>query len=540
MKSVFKWVLGKALLYVLLVLALTIGTLALPKVLDQVGHDGLAREMMSPKALADQFARDRNAAIAKAEQLHAEIARAPTAEVTEMLASARAEREALNEQLQAPQGFLASVSPREVLSRKNLELQLAVVDGEIILLEAAKSRNTQAEVLQTLQSAPAQPLEAAVRACDQAQRELKSFQSRLELDQVARNLVFRDEERLQKAANDNCRRSQEVLKAQNAAITQVQQAKDALATADAAYLDASERAKAPITDVTLNLTRTLSSILVTAAFLVAGILATPLLIRFVLYFILAPLAQRRPPIDLRPGAEASYPSLIQASATSVPVTLEVDEELLVRQGFLQSTSTKGHKRTRALLDWRHPLSSLASGLSFLTRIVGEGETTTISAVRDPLAEVAVLELTHRGACVLHPRALVAVVKKTDRRLRITSHWRLFSLHAWLTLQLRYLMFHGPCLLVLKGGRGIRVERAESGRLFGQDQLVGFSPDLAYTVARTETFWPYFLGREALFKDRVDAGGGVLIVEEAPMGSGRGGPRRGLEGALDVVLKAVGL
>ena len=93
---------------------------------------------------------------------------------------------------------------------------------------------------------------------------------------------------------------------------------------------------------------------------------------------------------------------------------------------------------------------------------------------------------------------------------------------------------------MKGGRGIRVERAESGRLFGQDQLVGFSPDLAYTVARTETFWPYFLGREALFKDRVDAGGGVLIVEEAPMGSGRGGPRRGLEGALDVALKAVGL
>ena len=212
----------------------------------------------------------------------------------------------------------------------------------------------------------------------------------------------------------------------------------------------------------------------------------------------------------------------------------------MRQGYLQSTSTQGAKRTQALLDGRHPLSSLASGLSFLTRIVGEGETTTVSAVHDPLAEVAVLSLDKGDACVLHPRALVAVVQPADRPLRITSHWRLFSLHAWLTLQLRYLVFHGPCRLVLKGGRGIRVDGAESGRLFGPDQLVGFSLDLAYTVARTETFWPYFLGREALFKDRVDAGGGVLILEEAPMGGGRNGPRKGLEGAFDVFLKAFGV
>jgi hypothetical protein len=166
--------------------------------------------------------------------------------------------------------------------------------------------------------------------------------------------------------------------------------------------------------------------------------------------------------------------------------------------------------------------------------------TTISAVRDPLAEVAVLRLSEASACVLHPRALVAVVQPAERPLRITSHWRLFSLHAWLTLQLRYLVFHGPSQLVLKGGRGVRVERAESGRLFGPDQLVGFSPDLSYTVTRTETFWPYFLGHEALFKDRVDAGNGILIIEEAPMGGGRRGGRKGLEGAFDVFLKAFGV
>jgi uncharacterized protein (AIM24 family) len=267
---------------------------------------------------------------------------------------------------------------------------------------------------------------------------------------------------------------------------------------------------------------------------------TPLLIRLLFYFGLAPFVQRRRPIDLGDHVGGAPPTLALASATSAPITLAAGEELLVRQGFLQSTSTRGSKRTRALLDWRHPLSSLASGLAFLTRIAGEGETTVISAVHDPLAEVAVVRLEDGGACVLHPRALVAVVKPSDHSLRITSHWRLFSLHAWLTLQLRYLMFHGPCRLVLKGGRGLRLEGAESGRIFGPDQLVGFSPDLAYTVARTETFWPYFMGRESLFKDRVDAGGGVVLIEEAPMGGGGRGARKGLEGAFDVALKAFGL
>ena len=87
---------------------------------------------------------------------------------------------------------------------------------------------------------------------------------------------------------------------------------------------------------------------------------------------------------------------------------------------------------------------------------------------------------------------------------------------------------------------MRVEPVEHGRVFGQDQLVGFSAGLAYSVVCTETFWPYFLGREQLLRDKVDAGEGVLIVEESPV-VGRSGAqaRKGLEGAADVVLKAFG-
>lgn len=272
------------------------------------------------------------------------------------------------------------------------------------------------------------------------------------------------------------------------------------------------------------------------------IVAMPYLIRLLFWFVFARIAERRPAIRLSvPGGAGRAIAPVERSSTSVAVRLGSGEELLVRQDYLQTTSHTGSKATRWLLDWHHPLSSIATGLTFLTRIGGEGEVTTVSAVRDPFAEVTVLDLPEGTSCVLQPRALAAVAQPVARPLRITSHWRLFSLNAWLTLQLRYLVFHGPCRLVVKGGRGVRVEKAERGRVFGQAQLVGFSADLAYSVTRTETFWPYFLGREQLFKDKVEAGEGVLVIEEAPLaGRGRGESRKGLEGAFDVMTKAFGM
>ena len=271
------------------------------------------------------------------------------------------------------------------------------------------------------------------------------------------------------------------------------------------------------------------------------IIAVPYLVRLFCWFVLAPIAMRRPSIRIHVPEDRGVAIAAAAqSATSVAVRLAQGEELLVRQDYLQTSSYAGAKDTKWVLDCRKPITSFATGLAFLTRIRGDGETTTISATRDGLAEVTILTLPDGACCVLQPRALAAVTQPISRPLRITRHWRLGSLNAWLTLQLRYLVFHGPARLVLKGGRGVRVEPAEQGRVFGQDQLVGFSADLAYSVTRTETFWPYFFGRQQLLKDRVLAGKGVLIVEEAPFTTRRGEVRRGLEGMMDAGMKVFGM
>jgi hypothetical protein len=276
-----------------------------------------------------------------------------------------------------------------------------------------------------------------------------------------------------------------------------------------------------------------------AVWTLLAIILTPLAIRTLFYWVLAPLASLHQPIRLlEPGEVIPLPA--ERSAVSESVRLGDGSELLVKQGFLQTLSRGGVKETKLLLDASHPISSVAAGLWFLTRIRGAG-VTTVSAIRNPFAEVTRLELPVGAACVLQPRAIVGVVQPIAAPLRITSHWRLGKLNAWLTGQLRFLVFHGPADIILVGGRGVRVESAEAGRSIGQDQLIGFSAGLPYSAGRTETFLPYLFGQVGLLRDRIAAGSGILITEEAPRaGQAKTGIKRGLEGAADAFLKVFGI
>jgi hypothetical protein len=280
-------------------------------------------------------------------------------------------------------------------------------------------------------------------------------------------------------------------------------------------------------------------------------LLMPPAIKAFLYFIVAPIASRRPPIRLFPrapvhaGMRAAAPLHVateHVSSVSRAVVVAADQELLVHSDYLQSAGTGGNKSTQWLLNARFPLASLAAGMTLLTRIRPmAAETIVVSSINDPFSEVGVLELDEMGALVLQPHNLVGVLQMRDRPVRITSHWRLGSLTAWLTLQLRYLVFHGPGTLVVKGCRGVRVEHAGAGRLINQAATIGFSASLAYSTMRTETFTPYLLGRQELFNDRFTEGPGIYVYEEMPhFGKKAGITGRGLEGMMDSLLKIFGI
>jgi hypothetical protein len=274
-----------------------------------------------------------------------------------------------------------------------------------------------------------------------------------------------------------------------------------------------------------------------------GVLLVPLGIKAFLYYAVAPWATSRPPTRLLPSATGRVAAQAVAggrtSAVSVAVVLQENQELLVQPDYLQSSSLQSEKDTKWLLNWRFPFASLLSGMFLLTRVSPAGaEPVVVSSTNDPLSELGILDLAERAAFVIRPRALAGVIQERAKPIRITRHWR-FGLQAWLTLQLRFLAFHGPGQLIVKGCRGICVEPAGAGRLINQAATLGFSADISYGNTRCETFISYWRGKEELFNDLFKGDSGIYVYEETPSkrASGIGRP---LEGFTDALLKAFGV
>lgn len=578
--ALFGWLWRRFVLYVLLVLALLGATLLLPRARalweDQTVHVARLTTLQQVEAQLHAAQTDlqarldaelRTAASAGEAQLDADIA-ATSAALTE---ATGARRSAAQKRLS-----LLRLDADALIADRALELRIQYLQQKLAGLERARLRlqaaSGQAQAAATLAQQEALRQDLAGRLaqagadCEHARAAYGAFRARL-LVKLTAGLYGRAQGRaLQAAEQSACgRRARLSLEyeagEQVRALAAARRAdaerlyRDAAAPVAARLAGASADIRAAIDAEQKAASNSLSArarrlaariglprILRQALGLLLIILATPYAIRIVCYVWLAPLAERRASIRLRvPGGAGAAISLAPPSTPSVAVTLAEGEELLVRADHLQTSSTRSGKRTRWLLDWHYPLTSVFTGLWLLTRVRGAGERATVSPRHEPFSEVTILDLPDGAACVLQPRALAAVVQPIARPLRVSRHWRLFHLSSWLTMQFRYFVWHGPARLVVKGGRGVRTEPAGQGRIFGQDQMIGFSADLEYRVTRTETFWPYFLGREPLVKDRVEHGAGILLIEEVPLRNGRPARvRHGIEGMIDALMKLFGM
>jgi len=439
----------------------------------------------------------------------------------------------------AGSGWLSAYRPSQIIARTQVEIEIAAIESELAAIGSIADPRKRIEQAQRFFAAnPTMPTAAAITAartrCSTARRRLETFKAQWRIEQGLREVIRQERTKLDEAASQRCRLATTLETRRAAALAARQQ----MAAAQAAL--AAVQPEPLADDLIGDAGRvTLRDILIEAFYWLIAATLTPFAYRVIAYHVLAPIAARWPPMRFGPVGTARSAPTGEQSEMSVTITLGPDDEALVRQDYLQSSSLTGAKRTRWLLDWSHPLTSFASGMRFLTAVRGAGERVTVSAVKDPFAELAVLTLPRGAACVLRPSALAGVVQTAGHPLRITSHWRIFSLPALLTWQWRYLAFHGPARLVVKGGRGVRIEPTGCGRIVGEGQIIGFSGGLPYSVIRSETFWPYFFGREVLLKDRLEAGDGVVLIEEAPL-AGRSGIRRGFEGMADAVLKLGGI
>jgi len=267
-------------------------------------------------------------------------------------------------------------------------------------------------------------------------------------------------------------------------------------------------------------------------------------IRAAFYFVLAPLVTRRPPLRLerqgdRPAANEAV-EVVAPSGVSQTLRLHPDEELLVLPAYLQSAPVGAARSTRWLVKGR-PWASLTSGMALLTcvRTSHAGEAVVLSASDDGLSEIALLRVPLGQALVIQPRALVGLVARQGGSVDIRWRWRLASLHAWLTLQLRFFVIRGPVTLAVQGKRGVRVQPAQGTQSIRQTATLGFSTGVAYSTVRSEPFLPYLRGQAPLLNDRF-GGAGVYLYDETPGGGSRQGRiGRGLEGLSDALLKLFG-
>ena len=248
---------------------------------------------------------------------------------------------------------------------------------------------------------------------------------------------------------------------------------------------------------------------------IAVILIGPLVWALLVYYGFAGAISRKAPITF--SAANSTSVCWSTPASSHLVRIGPDETLFVRSDLLTQYDHGLSKRTAALWSWKAPAVSIVSGLSCCTRCFNDtnaSATATISS-SDPEQEISEVVLEEDSELVLQPNCLVAI----QGPVRVRVDWRLFSLDAWLTAQLRYIIFQGPGSVYLIASRGIegcRVKRnddPEACQGFEQSVIVGFDAKLGYTVRRTETFFPYLLGKACLFDDYF-CGEGIVLRRNA--------------------------
>jgi hypothetical protein len=245
--------------------------------------------------------------------------------------------------------------------------------------------------------------------------------------------------------------------------------------------------------------------------------------KLALYFVVAPWVAKGRPVRLDRTA-ATLP-IISESRVAAELVLHSGERLWIKEKFLQTSDEGLRKRTRYLLDWRIPVTCMATGLIELIEMAhgqkdSNGELqVTLSNQADPHSELAIVTLSEGASLVLRPSFLAGVVTHERQRLRIRRRWQLFRWQAWVTLQFRFFEFVGPCRLIVAGSRGVRVENLADragpdvpARRTNQDATMGFTPNLDYRPVRAETFWSYYRGMNPLFDD-LFAGRGIFLCQQ---------------------------
>jgi hypothetical protein len=236
---------------------------------------------------------------------------------------------------------------------------------------------------------------------------------------------------------------------------------------------------------------------------------------------------------------------VSKSEDFLDIHLGDGEVLYVRPQYLQVVPSSGKKGTRWIFDWRAPLTSLAAGLSSLTKISGTGSTPIRLVPRKSMtATLSEISLAAGQALSVRAGAIAAVVAEPNSIPRFRKIWHLFRWQSLLMGRFRHLVVVGPCRIVLEGSHTLLVDEIAGTRQFEEAAIVAFSADLAMNMVRTETFGAYLTDARDAFQRTFTGNAGVVIYQRiaGDDGSSQSESNNGnaLEMAIDVCMSAVGI
>lgn len=239
-----------------------------------------------------------------------------------------------------------------------------------------------------------------------------------------------------------------------------------------------------------------------------AVLLLPWVQRTLWFYGLMPLVDRVRPIRLAARSEHAQLAT-HAAHRSLRVSLAPGEVLSVRQSYARPI--EGRAESRLLYRFSAPFVSYAAGLVMMTRLTPRSDragatSATLAAPDDPDAYLMRIDLTEHPGVVIRPRQLVGLLGE----LKLRTAWRPFSIHAWSTWQLRYILLQGSGSIIVEGSGDVVAESLDDSRAkIEQKFVVGFDSQLAYRTSRTETFLPYLLGKVPLVDDVFEGTGTYL-------------------------------
>ncbi|MDD7983683.1 AIM24 family protein [Lentisphaera marina] len=252
----------------------------------------------------------------------------------------------------------------------------------------------------------------------------------------------------------------------------------------------------------------ISSTIILIALLV---LLAPLINRLFWYSLPGAWVEKRPPYLLDPDGISSEISFSCDSSKQLKIQLNEAEKICVKQNCYNSFDEDLERKNRFLWDPKAWLISYSAEMINMTDFHNPNPQEAQITLVAPKAEddLCKISLNECHGLILKPGQIIAV--KGD--VHLSTQWNFFSIHNWLRLVFRHIIFSGTgdIYLYLHGG-GDQI-KGESLRI-KEDHLVGYQTSCPVGLVRNENLWHYLLGKCNLFDYRFKSDKFILMQNQS--------------------------